>query len=315
MTPDSCPGLRRRRIRTVLWISAAAAIVCFAAAPLASVPVFVCRRADYDEYPEYGEDAAFSAELTLVTDDGQTLWGGLVEAVSPEGAVIMLSGIDGPPVSGLFGFASFLSENGITSLLLELRAHGKSSGRMLGMGYTEVADISAAVEALSSMPGYGRVPITVLGFSMGGAAAVNAFGQNEEIDGLVAVSAYSSFDSVIFEKAADFGVPGFLASVHRPFIMLSLRILYGSSAVEKLRPVVQIQNAADRPVFLIACEDDPVVSSDNTKLLAQNCPDAAVWIREGSDHLVVKGGSFTDIPEDSEFCEAILLFISGVTDR
>ena len=36
------------------------------------------------------------------------------------------------------------------------------------------------------------VPIVIQGVSMGGAIAINAFGQLEDIDGLIAASAYSN---------------------------------------------------------------------------------------------------------------------------
>ena len=317
-----------RAVRAARWIAAAAAaaIVLFWLAPLAVVPAALCRRVDYGpvEVPDVP-----CRPLSLTTSDGELLSALLVPAAGagPETAgdadappdlfgtersLILLTGADGPPVSLFLPLAGLLADRGVTTLLLEVRAHGASSGDRLGMGYDEVEDVRAAWACLDEASG--GADVYVMGFSMGGAAAVNAFGRIDGLDGLVAVSAYASFDGLILEKAEAMGVPGFLRALHRPLILASLRALYGVEAVRDLRPEVQIAAAGDRPVLLMAAADDPVVPVSDTEALAAACPAARVWIRPGGDHLVFQNNDPLSIPADVEFCAVLTDFLcAGVS--
>ncbi len=92
--------------------------------------------------------------------------------------------------------AFLLWKEGYSALLFDFRAHGKSKGKLSGLGVHEVRDIEAAVAfARSKVP---DAKIVVIGSSMGSAAAAMALGMNPVLfDALVLDSCYGRLDSAI----------------------------------------------------------------------------------------------------------------------
>jgi hypothetical protein len=74
------------------------------------------------------------------------------------------------------------------------------------------------------------VPIVIHDVSMGGAIAVNAFGQIEDIAGLIAMSAYSS--DVMVEKMRQYHIQKLICAIEKPLIRLSLRAVFGDKVDE-----------------------------------------------------------------------------------
>ena len=243
---------------------------------------------------------------SLTSADGESLWCAEVTAEQPKAAVIFLAGITKPSVTQFYSHAAWLREYGAASFLLEVRAHGNSSGSRIGLGYTETEDVRAAVEYLKSRPEYERVPVLIWGVSMGGAIALNAFGRISEIDGCIAMSPYASFPMEIDSQMQRYGVPAPIRRIELWMLDGILDTLYGAEPVRTCVPEVQIQNAGDRPVFLIACEGDRVVPVGNTYQLKQKNPAAEVWIRPTNDHFVVNENNFGALEEDVEYCSRVL---------
>lgn len=248
---------------------------------------------------------------TLKTADGESLWCAEVAAEEPKAVVIFLAGITKPSVTQFYGHAAWLREYGITSLLLEVRSHGNSSGDRIGLGYTETEDVRTAVMDLQSRGEYETVPVLVWGVSMGGAIALNSFGQIEEIDGCIAMSPYASFPVEIESQMERYHIPAPIQRVELWLLESILNILYGEETVRTLAPEVQIQNGGGRPVFLIACEEDRVVPVGNTYRLKRMNPAAETWIRQSDDHFVVNENDFSAFREDEEYCGRILEWLAG----
>ena len=257
------------------------------------------------------EDYGLTAvEHTLETADGETLWCAEAAAEEPKAAVIFLAGITKPSVTQFYGHAAWLRAYGVSSFLLEVRSHGNSSGEQIGLGYTETADVQAAVDLIRSRPEYAEVPLLVWGVSMGGAIALNAFGQIGEIDGCIAMSPYASFPMEIDSQMERYGVPKFIREWELWMLDGVLKWLYGAEAVETCVPEVQIREAGDRPVFLIACERDRVVPVGNTHRLKMENPEADMWIRGSDDHFVVNDNDFAAVEADAEYCGMILEWLA-----
>ena len=105
------------------------------------------------------------------------------------------------------------------------------------------------------------LPIVIQGVSMGGAIAINAFGQLEDIDGLIAASAYSSFEEVVVDTMRNYHIPSFICAIERPLIHLSLRFTFGDK-VNELVPIKQVENIGERPALFIASVNDDKVSAE-----------------------------------------------------
>lgn len=98
--------------------------------------------------------------------------------------------------SELAPLAYTLWRRGISCLLLDLRAHGRSQGKQSYLGYREADDVAAAVRAArAEVPG---AKIVLIGSSMGSAAGVFAAAKYPGIaDALVLDSCYSKLSSAI----------------------------------------------------------------------------------------------------------------------
>lgn len=109
-------------------------------------------------------------QVTLRTDDGLALAAWSVTPTRPPGAVCLL-------LHATYGHrsaerAAFAAAQGLAVLALDLRAHGASEGERTGFGWTERADVRAAVkEARARWPG---LPLLGWGTSLGAAALVYA---------------------------------------------------------------------------------------------------------------------------------------------
>ena len=309
---------RSHKKRLLTWITgfaAALALVVFVIPPVILLAV-VHQHIDYrgniplKEIHEAENCGLTERVYTLETADGETLWCAEVAAEEPKGAVIFLAGITKPSVTQFYSHAAWLRELGVSSFLLEVRAHGNSSGDRIGLGYTETADVQAAVDLIRSCPAYAEVPLLVWGVSMGGAIALNAFGQISEIDGCIALSPYASFPMEIETQMERYGVPKPIRNLELWMLDGILSGLYGKEAAQTCVPELQIQNAGDRPVLLVACEDDLVVPVGNTYHLKGENPAAEAWIRQSKDHFVVKDNDFAAFREDVEYCAHMLEWLT-----
>lgn len=89
----------------------------------------------------------------------------------------------------------YLHAAGYNLLLFDLRGHGTSDGSYTTMGFAEPADISSAVSfARQRAP---TAPIALLGYSMGGALAVEAGARNPDVAAVIEDSGYGSLSAVI----------------------------------------------------------------------------------------------------------------------
>lgn len=249
-----------------------------------------------------------AAELELITEDDYKLWASEVFIEQPKAVIIYLSGIRQPSVTYFYGHSKWMQKNGYASILLELRGHGQSEGHQICMGYQEVADVKAVVDYIKSQQKYNNVPIVLHGVSMGGAVAINSFGQIPEIDGLIAMSAYSSAEDIICDSMKQYHIPQFICDMEKPLFHIGLKLIFGENA-DILRPIEQIKNVGDRPAFLIACMGDTSVPSINTQRLMENAPNCDFWFRDSSDHFIIDGSDFVNMEEDTEYCKKILSFL------
>jgi alpha-beta hydrolase superfamily lysophospholipase len=146
-----------------LALIAAGAIATLAAGELLSRPM----RSDAGPAP-----ADLQAEsVALPVPQGGTVRGWLVRGTPGKGAVLLLHGVRSSRVQ-MVGRARFLRAAGYSSLLIDLPAHGESSGERITFGMREAGGVNAALAYLHrELPGE---PVGVIGVSLGGASLVFA---------------------------------------------------------------------------------------------------------------------------------------------
>jgi hypothetical protein len=250
-----------------------------------------------------------SQKLMLETEDKLHVAAYYVEADDPKGSVIFLSGIHNPSVTAFYGHARWMRELGYDSYLLEMRAHGESEGDVIALGYEETMDVDAVVSHIVEGGEMKQKPIIVFGLSMGGSVAINAIGNNDDIDGVVSLSAYSAFEDNFADNMLMMGAPKAYVALQRPFVKLYTNMKYGWDA-GSLSPKIQIERLGDRPALLIHSKGDDQVPIENLQRILDKAPEHVLyWEKEGNHHMILEGEDFLKPWGDREYAERIENFL------
>lgn len=253
--------------------------------------------------------------LSLETEDHIKIWASEIAVENPKAIVIFLTGIEQPSITQFYPHAKLLKDNDYASILLEVRGHGRSGGNKVCLGYDEILDVKATLDYIKSKEEYKNIPIVIQGVSMGGAVAINAFGQYEDINVIIAMSAYTTFEDVVVDNLKYYKIPKFLCAIEKPLIKLALYTAFGVNKVDNINPITQIQNSNNRPIFLVASSGDTSVPVDNTKKLYSVSKNAEIWIRDSWEHFIVKDCDLIRVTDDTEYCNKILEFLDKVCDE
>lgn len=303
---------KRRRPRKILF-AILALLVLVGLGALVAVPPLVMGDM-INLHVEFGtiykaEDYGLEArELALQTSDGYSISAFEVEAQDPKGVVIFISGIHNPSVTAFYGHARMLQEQGYASILYDMRAHGKSSGNLIGLGYRETPDTQAVVDYIKTREAYNDIPIVVYGVSMGGAVAINSIGQIPEIAGLVSMSAYSSWEDVFVDSMLAMGAPAVLTKVQRPFVKLYSVYKFGRETAN-MYPEKQIQSLKDRPALIMHSTGDSQVPFASFERIVEAAPNhVETWTRQGDHHML--STDFLHPENDPEYAQRVLEFFA-----
>lgn len=169
--------------------------------------------------------------------------------------------------------AAALSKRGVTCLLLDFRAHGKSEGLKCGLGWSERADVSSAVEyARLKAPG---AKVVLIGSSMGAAACAFAVAEDPDLaDALVLDSAYSRLDRAIA------GWWRFLGG--KPLAAALWPVPYIAVPIAGFRPwkvdVAAALKSVAMPVLIIHGEEDNLALPTEALLNQAACGGEVVWL-------------------------------------
>jgi fermentation-respiration switch protein FrsA (DUF1100 family) len=130
-------------------------------------------------------DMGFDYEdVHLGTDDGLTLVGWYIP--SQNGAAVILLHGYGANRMEMIGRAGVLARHGYGVLLYDQRASGESEGKYRSFGWADAADVAVAVAFLQAREDVDAGRIGILGFSQGGATALRATAETDQIRAIVA---------------------------------------------------------------------------------------------------------------------------------
>ena len=217
-------------------------------------------------------------------EDGVPLKGWFIPAAGSQRVVIIVHGKDGnrakKPESAELPVARALVRGGFSVLMFDLRGHGESGGDRFSLGEYEERDVRGAVAYVRSR-GFAGGAIGVLGFSMGGAAAILAASRAPEVGAVVADSAFASAREMVDKE---FPKESGLPAVFIPPTVLAARVLQGMDidSVSPERAMAEIR----APVFVIhGLADDLVpVSHARRNFAASRNPASELWIIPGATH-------------------------------
>ncbi len=287
------------------------ALVVLFVVVLAAIPHFIMgdllnQRMEVEELPLTELEAI---QVMLSTEDNLSISAWEVVAENSKGTVIILSGIEKPSVTAFKGYSKLLKDNGYSSLLIEMRAHGRSEGDRVALGMEEYLDVKAGVDYILNENS--DQSVIVWGTSMGASSAITSIGRIDEIDGVISCSAYSSWTDVFGDHLAAMGVPNIIVSLERPFIDLYVGIKYGFSKLE-ISPINEIANLKGRPILLAhSTEDSQIPFSSFERLLERSeGENVHTFVRQGDEHFICYDENFDQPENDKVFSETVLNFLS-----
>lgn len=134
---------------------------------------------------------AASLSLWVVDPPGET-----ADAArpAPRGTILILHGINDRKQT-MLGVGKEFARRGYRSVLVDLRAHGRSSGQWLSFGAIEAKDLSQVIDALESRELLAG-NVGVFGPSFGGGVAVQLAGCDERVKAAVSVCGFTSMREV-----------------------------------------------------------------------------------------------------------------------
>lgn len=200
----------------------------------------------------------------------------------PKGTVILLPG-DGNGMFSMLPWALLLGRAGYQSILVDLRAQGRSTGRYVTYGAIESKDLVQLVTALRAQ-GLIRGRLGLLGDSLGAATALLAAPHLAHLAAVVAISPYARATSVI-PRFADH----FIWYAH--FIPASswraAERAAGRMAGVSLADAAPIKAVADirAPVLYLQGGADQIIGSKAAHELAARTPDSELSMYPGLGHV------------------------------
>jgi len=236
---------------------------------------------------------SFQAEVPGVSNAWTTL---------PRGTVVLLHGY-GVGEFAMSPWALRLAQAGWRCVLLDLRGHGKSTGRQIYFGIQETYDLSQLLDELSRS-GKLAPPVQVLGDSYGASLALRWKTQEARVAGVVAISPYACLSNAILNICREYAdwTPEWLLKAGIKKLPTVLHVEPG-----ELDPATLLARTPVKALF-IAGECDQIVSLAEVGGL---CNVAA----DGSRLVVVPQATHEALPYYfDELVPRVLSWLNGTTD-
>lgn len=218
-------------------------------------------------------------DFEVLTEDGVAIRGWTVEA---PGDIIVLF-VHGYMMNRceFAPYAPMLTEHGVSTVYFDTRAHGRSGGRKVGIGFTEQADVRAVIEHLRQhFPGKRFV---LVGSSMGSVASIYACQDlPDDVAGLILDAPYSTLTEAVKGWWSFCGYPH-LAPLLGPVAPIGARL--AGLKLDQVRPIDTVSQLKGLPVLLLTGDRDPIATPERIHEMARRIgPTAQVHVFADCTH-------------------------------
>ncbi len=219
--------------------------------------------------------------ITLQSASNETIElvsGWLIRGTPGMGVVLLLHGLRNDRRQ-MLDRTKFLLRAGYSIMLIDLPAHGESSGECITFGYREAEGVEAAMRNLAES--FPHEKIAVIGVSLGAASLVLSKGSPAP-SAVVLESMYPTIEEAIARRLQKRLGP--LGSFLTPLFLWQLPIRLGVTA-DRLRPIANLA-ALHSPVLIMSGAEDlhPTVAETQRLFESANQP-KELWLVEGAAHI------------------------------
>ncbi|WP_428509689.1 alpha/beta hydrolase [Roseateles sp.] len=196
------------------------------------------------------------------------------------GAVLLLHGVRSHR-GQMLARARLLHEAGLGVLLIDLPAHGESSGQRISFGWRESQGVAAALHFLRrELP---QERLGVIGLSLGGASLLLLPpAQRGPLQAVVLESVYPTIEEAVHNRLR-VRIGEFLSRGLTPLLLSQLPLRLGVEPAQ-LRPE-QALRQLDTPVLVAGGQLDTQTPPAETQRMAAAAPQLqALWLVEGAHH-------------------------------
>ncbi len=298
----------KRLVRRVLW--ALLALVLVAAGIILGISGYAAssltqfERTLIDSSPaDFGLEYA---DISFPSRDGLMLRGWWLEGGDDSPTIVVVHGSEGNrghPAERMLGIAKGLVSYGYNVLMFDMRGHGESEGEHISAGYYERNDVLGAIDYVRQLGIESK--IGVLGLSMGAATCLMAAAESDEIDAVVADSAYADIVSII---ESEFSRRSNLPRFFIPIILFIAKNIYDIDFAA-IKPEEAVRDISV-PVFIIHGGQDDMIPLEHAyrlKQASQN-PDSQLWIVPEAQHANVY------LARPAEYTERVTSFFDEALD-
>lgn len=204
----------------------------------------------------------------------------------PKGTVILLHGF-GQQKEQMLHWALSLAQQGFRSVTVDLRGHGRSSGRWIGYGAFEVEDMRCVLDTLISRRLVSG-KVGVLGVSLGASVAIQWAGADPRVSSVVALEPFSDPQWAIESMTRHF--PPYRrklwwaseSTIQRAIQDAPREAGFTWAEVD----VPKAAKAVNGPILFIHGADDAMVPPQHSHRLSAGAPAGSrVLILPGEDHM------------------------------
>jgi len=233
------------------------------------------------------KDAHTPAELALdfrsvhfPSADGLTLAGWWIPAEESPRTVIFLHGFSGTMDPDLKYVPAF-HERGFNVLMFDFRAHGRSRGERTSLGAIEVQDVFGALDFARACNSWS---VGLLGFSMGGRAAILAAANCKDFAAVVSDGGPLRLSTAITADMRRRNIPGILAPILSFMLLLGGSLRLGTNLFWN-DPLIKAKKVPPTPVLLIHGDQDHYTRiSELEKMKAKMKGNVKIWRSAGARH-------------------------------
>lgn len=212
--------------------------------------------------------------------DGLTLSGWWIPAEGCPRTVIFLHGFSGsmdPDIK----YASAFHQHGFNVLMFDFRAHGRSGGKHSSLGALEVRDVMGAYDFAKQS---GSWSVGLIGFSMGGRAALLAASKYKGINAVISDGGPMRLITAVTTELKRRKIPHWAAPILAGMTLFGASLRLGVNLFWN-DPLVKAKKLPPTPALLIHGDLDPYTTINELVEMVKRSKNAAkLWRVAGARH-------------------------------